>query len=748
MERRALTPSPPPLSGRRWGGALSGARGCKRWLARRLRSHVTMAAAVEAGGQPAGQLPSYDAGLPCDISAFLKPVRGQQTLGYFRLLSSLSRDAYWVQGRNMEPRAFVNRYGMILVTHSLMLAARDPDEAEELEQILTGDGMSAPLPPAAVLAGGGAGDAGPSPVTVVGENSASGVYLSASDSPSQLGMAEERMGVGEGREGVGGSGRGGGAAEGEREEVGQDTEVFAAAPAKAVSLKQSLVERLERLDAALDEISELQSRDLYFDTTQESSGDAGCAPTPACSIGFEDIGGRDAGAGEGGDTSAREEGGEGSSSNGGGVGDVVSAVASVGVNAATSTIGFALSMVGGEGDDNDELGGLGTTAQKLEPFMCEWFVADDSTGLTRFFVVEGSDSVDSWKSNLTFEPAQFEGLPGVSVHRGMYDAAQKMYRDFLPLALEHLAKGPEFRLTFTGHSLGGSLGLLLALMMVHRGDVEEHRIADVVSFAGPGIFAEACPDCGGSIHGDHRCACVRPEVGAQRASLLNRVGFPAEKIKNICMGNDIVPRAFSCDYSPVQPILRSLRGSLKDHPSLSGAGGKRPVMFAPVGRTFVLQPNPRLTFVNDDDKPHPMLPPTESLYEITEPPGVGGGHGRKARLFGLLARAGIGPTAASAGARGSSSRGELAAAAAAAGEGDGPAAGRDGEGAPSAASGEPANSAVEAVAEYLNTPHPLTNLADPASYGHHGAISRYHNPRSYFWALSSLLRSAKTPRGR
>merc|ERR1719281_1812485 len=183
------------------------------------------------------------------------------------------------------------------------------------------------------------------------------------------------------------------------------------------------------------------------------------------------------------------------------------------------------------------------------------------------------------------------------------------------------------------------------------------------------------------------------------------------------MSNDVVPRAFSCDYSPVQPILRSLRGSLKEHPSLSGAGGKRPVMFAPVGRTFVLQPNPRLTFINDGDRRHPMLPPEESLYEITEPSGFGGGRG---------------PMATAAGARGSSARGELAAAAAAAGEGDGP----------------PAGSAVEAVAEYMNTPPPLTDLADPASYGHHGAISRYHNPRSYFWALSSLLRSAKAPRGR
>merc|ERR1719399_2334030 len=170
-------PPPHPLAHRsRWGGALSGARGCQRWLAHRFRSHLSAAAAeadsaVEGGISMAGQLPSYDEGLPRDISSFLRPVQSQKTLGYFRLLASLSRDAYWIQGRKMEPRAFVNRYGMILVTHSLMLAEQDPDAAEELEQFLLGDGMSAPRPAAAILEGGGVGAEG-APV-------AEGVYLSA-----------------------------------------------------------------------------------------------------------------------------------------------------------------------------------------------------------------------------------------------------------------------------------------------------------------------------------------------------------------------------------------------------------------------------------------------------------------------------------------------------------------------------------------------------------------------------------------
>ena len=671
----------------------------------------------------AGQLPSYDEGLPRDISSFLRPVQSQKTLGYFRLLASLSRDAYWIQGRKMEPRAFVNRYGMILVTHSLMLAEQDPDAAEELEQFLLGDGMSTPRPAAAIFEGGGVGAKG-APV-------AEGVYLSATATAASEGNGQGAGGGG--GDGVGG----GGAAPGRRGVFSEAAEE--ATPAEQ-SLKQSLVERLERLNAALDEIADLQSRDLYFETTQEDSGDAGYSPVPPV-LSAEDrerpalrAAAYGEGRGGGGEALAQPgEEGAATGGSGGGMGDVVSAVTSAGVTAATSTIGFALSMVGGDGDNAP-----GSSAPMPEPFMCEWFVADDSTGLNRLFVVEGSDSVDSWKSNLTFEPAEFEGLSGVTVHRGMYDAAKGLYHQFLPIALEHLAQGPEYCITFTGHSLGGSLGMLLALMMVHRGDVSGNRIKDVVCFAGPSIFAEACSACGASTHGDHRCKCVRAEAAARQASLLHRVGFPAEKIKNICMSNDIVPRALSCDYSPVQPILRKIRGSLKDHPCLSGAHGKRPTLFAPIGRTFVLQPSPQLPFINDGDRVHPMMPQGESLYEICDP--AGAGRGARARLFGLLARGGIGPSSA---VTRHPSRGELAAAAASAGEADSGVSARPA----AAALGEPAVSSVEAVAEYLNTPHPLTNLADPASYGHHGAISRYHNPRSYFWALSSLLRSAKCAGG-
>jgi hypothetical protein len=39
---------------------------------------------------------------------------------------------------------------------------------------------------------------------------------------------------------------------------------------------------------------------------------------------------------------------------------------------------------------------------------CEWFICDDDQGSTRYFVVQGSESIASWQANLLFEPVKFE----------------------------------------------------------------------------------------------------------------------------------------------------------------------------------------------------------------------------------------------------------------------------------------------------------------------------------------------------
>jgi hypothetical protein len=49
----------------------------------------------------------------------------------------------------------------------------------------------------------------------------------------------------------------------------------------------------------------------------------------------------------------------------------------------------------------------------------EWFVADDARSHTRYFVIQGSDSLEHWKTNLMFEPVVFEDAAlGIKVGRG------------------------------------------------------------------------------------------------------------------------------------------------------------------------------------------------------------------------------------------------------------------------------------------------------------------------------------------
>jgi hypothetical protein len=89
----------------------------------------------------------------------------------------------------------------------------------------------------------------------------------------------------------------------------------------------------------------------------------------------------------------------------------------------------------------------------------EWFVCDDEASSTRYFVIQGSDSLDHWKTNLMFEPVVFEdaGL-GVKVHRGAYEAAQALYERFLPLVQEQVDSDPCARVAFTVGWLVGLAG--------------------------------------------------------------------------------------------------------------------------------------------------------------------------------------------------------------------------------------------------------------------------------------------------
>lgn len=216
---------------------------------------------------------------------------------------------------------------------------------------------------------------------------------------------------------------------------------------------------------------------------------------------------------------------------------------------------------------------------------CEWFVCDDDESLTRFFVIQGSESLASWQANLLFEPIQFEGLD-VMVHRGIYEAAKGMYKQMLPEVRSHLkSHGTHAKFRFTGHSLGGSLSLLLNLMLHIRGEVPPSSLLPVITFGAPSIM------CGGD-------------------RLLRHLGLPRSHLQAITMHRDIVPRAFSCNYpNHVAEFLKAINGNFRNHPCLNN----QKLLFAPMGEFLILQPDDKFS------PNHDLLPSGSGLYLMSDP---------------------------------------------------------------------------------------------------------------------------------
>ncbi|KAG7595589.1 Alpha/Beta hydrolase fold [Arabidopsis suecica] len=211
---------------------------------------------------------------------------------------------------------------------------------------------------------------------------------------------------------------------------------------------------------------------------------------------------------------------------------------------------------------------------------CDWFICDDDQSHTRFVVIQGSESLASWQANLLFEPIEFEGL-GAIVHRGIYEAAKGMYEQMLPEVKAHIkTHGTSAKFRFTGHSLGGSLSLLLNLMLLVRGEVPASSLLPVITYGAPFVL------CGGD-------------------RLLKKLGLPKSHVQAVIMHRDIVPRAFSCNYPyHVAELLKAVNGNFRSHPCLN----KQSMLYSPMGELLILQPDETFS------PGHELLPPGNGLY--------------------------------------------------------------------------------------------------------------------------------------
>ncbi|KAK6129446.1 hypothetical protein DH2020_036812 [Rehmannia glutinosa] len=214
---------------------------------------------------------------------------------------------------------------------------------------------------------------------------------------------------------------------------------------------------------------------------------------------------------------------------------------------------------------------------------CEWFICDDDQTATRFFVIQGSESLASWQANLLFEPMKFEGLD-VLVHRGIYEAAKGIYQQMLPEIHAHLKRhGDRATFRFTGHSLGGSLSVLVNLMLLIRGEAPRSSLLPAITYGAPSIM------CGGD-------------------RLLHSLGLPRNHVRSIIMHRDIVPRAFSCNYPDrVAEFLKAVNGNFRNHPCLN----KQKLLYAPMGEFIILQPDDKFS------PNHDLLPRGSGLYVLS-----------------------------------------------------------------------------------------------------------------------------------
>lgn len=220
--------------------------------------------------------------------------------------------------------------------------------------------------------------------------------------------------------------------------------------------------------------------------------------------------------------------------------------------------------------------------QSLQSSPCEWFICDDPCTHVRYFVTQGTESLAAWQTNLFFEPATFEGTEAL-VHRGIYEAAKGIYKQFLPEIQNHMKdNGHKAKFQFTGHSLGGSLSQLVHMMLIARGVVNPSMLLPVVTFGSPFVF------CGG-----HK--------------ILEKLGVNENHLHSVIMHRDIVPRAFSCSYPrQVAQVLKRLNGSFRSHPCLD----THKMLYSPLGKIFILQPAEKLS------PSHPWLPPGCALYSL------------------------------------------------------------------------------------------------------------------------------------
>lgn len=90
------------------------------------------------------------------------------------------------------------------------------------------------------------------------------------------------------------------------------------------------------------------------------------------------------------------------------------------------------------------------------------YVLEEAESHTCVIVVRGSWSLSDVKTDFKFSPKTYTEFGGQNIHRGFADATLEIWKELKPI-MEQL--GPGKSIWLTGHSLGGAIAVLLAILL-------------------------------------------------------------------------------------------------------------------------------------------------------------------------------------------------------------------------------------------------------------------------------------------
>lgn len=253
-----------------------------------------------------------------------------------------------------------------------------------------------------------------------------------------------------------------------------------------------------------------------------------------------------------------------------------------------------------------------------------WAVCDDVASGERFVVVRGAawNQPDTDRNKLSWQiakvwPQSLRRSTPVVGHQGVLEMVDEFWRDASPWLTDATFTGT-FR--FAGHSLGGSMALVLAVRARLELGIEESRLGSVFTFGAPPVLAYDRLSAS---------AFARADEAVTADEILRVLGFErgASFVRQYVLAKDIIPRMWlSADPVFAAATSNDFIGGLLDwRRDVFGEGvlTKNRFLYESIGDLYWLeyasgeQGSPSITRYDGDDVLKKL---SMNLDDITESP--------------------------------------------------------------------------------------------------------------------------------